>query len=656
MTLEFADLRAAGLRELERLNGGQWTDFNVHDPGITILEAVAYALTDLGYRAGFPVPDLLAEGGGDPYDSLYPPEDILTTDPVTTNDLRAIVLDVPGVLNAWVEPWVEDEVPLHYDAGSQELGMEADPPATEPVTLSGLSRVLVELAGTAVDAAQVEAEVARRVFRHRPVGQDFEIVVLKRQPVKVRATIEIEAVAHPDLLLADVLAALDVAISPPLPFSTRADAVAAGLRVDEVLEGPLLDSGYVAPGALARTTRRPEVHTSDLVHAVMAVPGVRAVASMTLATGDVWEPWSVRVGDKQTAAFDAKNSKIELTRGGLMAESSHEHEGLPSRAVTRPAGGPRFPMPAGRDRAIGSYSSFQLDFPAAYGVGELGLPASAPVARRAQALQLKAYLLFFDQVVANLFAQLAHTKDLLAFQPQSRATYFGQEVADPGLGFDEVRTPPTNGASATAAGDSPRRRDRFLNHLLARFAEEFADHSLVALDRADEKHDPIADKQAFLRSYVRVSSGRGTAADDLAPPGPENRSGLEERIRLKLGLIADAEQLLMVEHILLRPVKEDELQEMPFLEEAARRDPFSHQVSFVFRAGGRFASGAASRYQRFRQFAERTVREETPAHLITYVHWLPPTDWDRFEIIHADWRAERRAALRRRYGLAEEGA
>ena len=49
--LDYAALRAAGLRHLERLAGHLWTDFNDHDPGITILEQLCYALTDVAYRA-----------------------------------------------------------------------------------------------------------------------------------------------------------------------------------------------------------------------------------------------------------------------------------------------------------------------------------------------------------------------------------------------------------------------------------------------------------------------------------------------------------------------------------------------------------------------------------------------------------------------------
>jgi hypothetical protein len=51
------------LELLGRLCGDQWSDFNSHDPGITILEQLCYAITDLAYRSNFPIADLIATGG-----------------------------------------------------------------------------------------------------------------------------------------------------------------------------------------------------------------------------------------------------------------------------------------------------------------------------------------------------------------------------------------------------------------------------------------------------------------------------------------------------------------------------------------------------------------------------------------------------------------
>ena len=104
IALDFASLRQQAISQLEQMSGGAWTDFNLHDPGITIMEVLCYALTDLVYRTSYSVPDLLASGGANPYGSLHLAPEILSCHPVTITDLRRLALDVEGVKNAWIEP------------------------------------------------------------------------------------------------------------------------------------------------------------------------------------------------------------------------------------------------------------------------------------------------------------------------------------------------------------------------------------------------------------------------------------------------------------------------------------------------------------------------------------------------------------------------
>jgi hypothetical protein len=53
-------MRQKGLEYIQLLGSKFWTDYNIHDPGISILEALCYALTDLGYRTSLDIKDLLA--------------------------------------------------------------------------------------------------------------------------------------------------------------------------------------------------------------------------------------------------------------------------------------------------------------------------------------------------------------------------------------------------------------------------------------------------------------------------------------------------------------------------------------------------------------------------------------------------------------------
>lgn len=123
--MDYELLRAEGIRHLEELASHIWTDFNAHDPGITILEVLCYAITDLGYRANLPIADLLASPNADK--SFFAPLDMLSNRAFTANDYRKLFIDVNAVKNAWVYK--------HYSS----------PIADEPPHLNGLYLLLVEL-------------------------------------------------------------------------------------------------------------------------------------------------------------------------------------------------------------------------------------------------------------------------------------------------------------------------------------------------------------------------------------------------------------------------------------------------------------------------------------------------------------------------------
>jgi len=97
--------------------------------------------------------------------------------------------------------------------------------------------------------------------------------------------------------------------------------------------------------------------------------------------------------------------------------------------------------PESKERNISNYPSILREFPAIYGVGEGVLPESTPPERKAMAQQLKAYLMFFDQILANQLAQLGNAGKLLSFDDDSAISYFSQVVAedDKGLKMDELR-------------------------------------------------------------------------------------------------------------------------------------------------------------------------------------------------------------------------
>jgi len=674
--MDFARLRQEGLEYIRRLAGEVWTDHNTHDPGITILEQLCYVLTDLSYRIDYDLQDLLASGGEeDPYHALYSPAEVLMTNPVTLTDLRKVIIDVEGVKNAWVEPVETPEPAVFYDPADQTLYLE-EAAHREVVPLRGVYRVLVEADGS-VPGELLPGSVSRRLHACRNLCEDFEHpVVLRPQPIIVEAKVEIGEVEDPDALLAAIYDALARCISPSLRFYTLSEMLARGKRIDEVMDGPALDHGFIDTEELEGFERKTALRTSDLIRVIMDVEGVRAVRSISLTTaGDRTDAWFLELDWEldYTPVLDANQSRISLVRGHVVAASDPGavkaiFEGLQHAAHYEPLPVSQrdIILAKGRDRQVDHYQSIQHHFPDVYGIGALGLPASASDQRQAQARQLKAYLLFFDQLLANYFAQLAHAKDLFSFRYEETRTYFSQVLSTaPGVEAIIQGDLEVNGAPSTHADRlqvmtdetaPPARRQRFLNHLLARFCEQFTDYSLLTYAQmAPEKL--VADTCAFLRDYPDIGAGRGRAFNYTEPAwDTDNVSGLVKRISRLLGIknvtrrnLAEIDQddaggFHMVEHLLLRPRAADQEQwaqadralgqPYAFLANPLRTDPYSAQLSFVFPDWiERFKD------EGFRTFIWKTLRDETPAHLSIHLHWLGTTEMGAFEAAHKDWLA-----------------
>jgi len=100
--LDFNYLKEKAIDLLQRNTGKQWTDFNTHDPGITILEVLCYAITELSYRTEYDMVDILENpphSKEKPKDSFFNPAQILSSGCVTFDDYRKLLLDLKSIKN-----------------------------------------------------------------------------------------------------------------------------------------------------------------------------------------------------------------------------------------------------------------------------------------------------------------------------------------------------------------------------------------------------------------------------------------------------------------------------------------------------------------------------------------------------------------------------
>jgi len=85
------------------------------------------------------------------------------------------------------------------------------------------------------------------------------------------------------------------------------------------------------------------------------------------------------------------------------------------------------------------------------------------------------------------------------------------------------------------------RRKQFLDHLLARFGEEFTDHTLFQFQNKVSglglNQETLNDQSSYLNEFAEISRNRGRAFDYLKPSwNTDNVSGFEKRVSLLSGL------------------------------------------------------------------------------------------------------------------------
>ncbi len=159
----------------------------------------------------------------------------------------------------------------------------------------------------------------------------------------------------------------------------------------------------------------------------------------------------------------------------------------------------------------------------------------------------------FEQLLGNALAQVAHTADLFSLDLNILHTYFVREFSEELIqGYADI----TNGldeSALTAMTESLpeflERRNRFLDHIMARFGEQFNEYALLLTNLQGQQvaqERLIEDKISFLKAYPDISHDRGKAFNDRQNPcAPNNISGLKKRLSLLFGypdltFVADA--------------------------------------------------------------------------------------------------------------------
>ncbi|MBK8965771.1 MAG: hypothetical protein IPM36_03665 [Lewinellaceae bacterium] len=613
-SLDFDVLRSEGVRHLENLATELWTDFNAHDPGITLLELLCYAITDLGYRSRMlPIGDLVA---GSKEKAFFEALEILPSAPVTARDYRKLLIDVKGVKNAWVEKYgptdqakdlqvfasgsgivffeklannVENEWVLKDDAVEKMTGFLEDffPDAgagalqnkleqvqgwvtngldfknisienqdlaraftrrfgcirfplskdyldeSTQIVYNGLVKITLDLDDhidpeNESQTRPVIQRAMRRLQANRTLCQDFvePPVLVGKLPVAICLHLEVEPGKDAVEVAAEAIWRIEQHLRPILRFYTFREMRARGRSVEEIYNGPLLDNGFLDNLEVDAAQLLTEFHHSDLTNAATVKPGVDTVHELKVKvfndakfdikttytifkpeTGNDSDPTPYNRTRPLKPVINLCESCILVTQNGFRRELSEAALQEPLRLKRLLAG--CYDEPGGLETPTGiarpdltEYRSLQYDLPGIYGVGDYDVSDETPADQKGRRKQLQAYLAFFDQILAAYLLQLGHIRQLLSVEQDPRLpTYLTADLRNiPGL--MEV-IDPDKSFSAESPATRADRRNRLLNHLLARFGETFSDF-VVGILRADTG----VEDNPFSPGFQRISGSQ----------------------------------------------------------------------------------------------------------------------------------------------------
>lgn len=101
---DFEFLRGEGMALIQGIAANTWSDHNLHDPGITLWEAICYALTETGLRAGMDIKDLIASSAPYYEAEFFTAAQVLPSAPVKSSDFQKLLISHPLINSAWVFP------------------------------------------------------------------------------------------------------------------------------------------------------------------------------------------------------------------------------------------------------------------------------------------------------------------------------------------------------------------------------------------------------------------------------------------------------------------------------------------------------------------------------------------------------------------------
>lgn len=579
-------LQQQSLDWVQQMSGKIWTDFNVHDPGVTTLDILNYALTELDYRLHFPMEDYLTQAGDlfvPEYDGLFNPSEVFSMNPVTPEDYQNMILDaVDTVEDVRVRP--HPPVNREECLGWYDIEVELSP--------------YVEADNRKAEERKIRETIYELYHRHRNLAENlYRISFIQREKLLLTGDIETDGSVKPEDLF----------------ISIYSEALS-----------------LFAPG----THYEIDALTVYLYKKVRQLPGVTVIRSLEFVrTGKRGTSYTIAIQDDSDIRLHLFRNKKQIAVDipqilrKIHARNNLRHVIRMKKKEVLPSSKLR-----GRHHAFSHYS-IQHDFPACYGVSSKSPGRQASEERRIQLLQFKAYLLIMDLFLAKGLDEVNQLSEWMTLSSHI-ARDENLRLEAPELVWDVLVN------EELFQQNQPDRDTALLenkNRLLDTLDKLYGEDSNPPFLRLPDPLQNLERRVKFLRQLSGLIRERHTGPYLL---DANTASGLEDYLATLLGLPLLGKKAYVVEHILLYPL----LEHAPGLPEASIETsehtegdrtelPMEFALSVILPVPAEI-----NNHPELDQHTEELIREHVPAHIEFDVYWLNETEMEIFDRHYQAWR------------------
>lgn len=485
----YTQLQKQALNDVQSLAGELWTDYNEHDPGVTILDALNYTLLETDYRLQFDWQDYLSlpdDGFIPERHALFSPLSVFPVNPVTVEDYRKLLVTA-------IEGLSDVQVTVHRESGVYDFLLDVNMSVSESLK------------------EEIKKDVRTLFHAHRNLCENLgQVDFIECVPLTFCMEAEMKETEDPNRLMAEVYFTVQEFLRSGVRFRRVDELLAEGKTVDEILEGPMQKRMVIDEESMC--TARLEYDIVSLYQEIKELPGICRLLSLSFCEDGRIFRHTIRRKSLQQAytvvPFGEGEQTVMLTRKGKLAAADAgevkrmlhalyaAEYGVQNQTTDREI---LNDCPHGTYRNLFEHAPVLQDFPECY--------------RKCANDGFVNYLAMFDDLIHSGLAEL-----------QTLPVWMSAELSE-----------------------LTEKKEAWMDMLDRLYGENSNPPCLMKYEKDAERR---ARRMAFLRRVPIWGRDRGKAMN-LLVFSSDNRSGLEEYVRSLLNLDKYGIEIFLLEHSLL---------------------------------------------------------------------------------------------------------